>query len=181
MSVRILVSACLLGAPVRHDGTGRLLDHPVLARWQAEGRLVPVCPEMLGGLATPRPPAEITGGDGDTVLDDGQARIRTRDGADLTAAFVEGARIALATATAAGCRFALLMPRSPSCGSRTIHDGRFAGTLVPGRGVTAALLARAGLAVFGADEIAALVAAVAAAEAAATPPCDPPSRPGTPD
>lgn len=168
MPVRILVSACLLGAPVRYDGTGRPLGHPVLERWRAEGRLVPVCPEMLGGLPTPRPAAEIAGGGGDAVLD-GQARIVTGDGSDVTSAFVDGARAALAAAEAHGCAFALLMPRSPSCGLGLIHDGTFSGTLVPGRGTTAALLARAGLAVFGAGDIDALADAVARAERAATP------------
>ena len=165
MPARILVSACLIGAPVRYDGTGKALASPVLARWQAEGRLVTVCPEMLGGLPTPRPAAEISGGDGAAVLA-GRARIRTRDGDDVTDAFVAGAEAALATAREAGCRFALLMPRSPSCGVRTIHDGRFSGALVSGSGATAALLATAGLEVFGADEIDALAEAVAAADVA---------------
>lgn len=165
MPARILVSACLIGAPVRYDGTGKALASPVLARWQAEGRLVPACPEMLGGLPTPRPAAEICGGDGAAVLA-GHARIRTRAGDDVTDAFVAGAGAALSAARAAGCRFALLMPRSPSCGVRSIHDGSFSGALRPGRGATAALLVAAGLEVFGADEIDALAEAVAAADAA---------------
>ncbi len=168
MPERILVSACLLGAPVRYDGTGKPLAHPRLARWQAEGRLVPVCPEMLGGLATPRPAAEIAGGDGDAVLS-GHARIRTRDGHDVTAAFLSGAEAARALAAAHGCRFALLMQRSPSCGSRTIHDGSFSGALIPGRGASAAVLARAGVAVFGSDEIEALAEALVRAETGSGP------------
>lgn len=163
MPVRILVSACLLGAPVRYDGAGKALGHPLLDRWQAEGRLVPVCPELMGGLPVPRPAAEIAGGDGDAVLD-GDARIRTRDGTDVTDAFHAGAEAALAAARTAGCRFALLMPRSPSCGSRDIHDGSFSGALVPGRGVTAALLVRDGIAVYGPDGIVALAEAIAEAE-----------------
>ncbi len=163
MPVRILVSACLLGAPVRYDGAGKALGHPLLDRWQAEGRLVPVCPELMGGLPVPRPAAEIAGGDGDAVLD-GHARIRTCDGADVTDAFRAGAEAALDAARAAGCRFALLMPRSPSCGTRDIHDGSFAGTLVPGRGVTAALLVRDGIAVYGPDGMATLAEAIAQVE-----------------
>lgn len=171
MPVRILVSACLLGAPVRYDGAGKALGHPLLDRWQAEGRLVPVCPELMGGLPVPRPAAEIAGGDGDAVLD-GRARIRTRDGADVTDAFRAGADAARDAARAAGCRFALLMPRSPSCGTRDIHDGSFSGALVPGRGVTAALLVRDGVAVYGPDGMAALAAAIAEAERAEAEGCD---------
>lgn len=144
---RILVSACLMGRPVRYDGSGKPLADPRLARWQAEGRLVSVCPELLGGLTVPRPPAEIRGGSGTDVLD-GKARIVTTTGEDVTADYVAGAQAALATARAQGCRFALLIDRSPSCGSRQIYDGSFSGRLGPGEGVTAALLRAGGIAVF---------------------------------
>src|SRR3954469_14264878 len=87
---RILVSACLLGRPVRYDGTGRRSDDALFALWRDQGRLVSVCPEVDGGLPVPRPPAEISGGLGADVLD-GRARVLTRDGADVTAHFVAGA------------------------------------------------------------------------------------------
>lgn len=159
---RILISACLLGQPVRYDGRGKALADPRLARWQAEGRLVPLCPEVAAGLPVPRVPAEIeTGGTGTGVLD-GVAGIRAADGADLTAAFVAGAELALELARREGCRFALLTDGSPSCGSTRIHAGRFDGTRVPGAGVVAALLRRAGIAVFAPDGIDALEAALEA-------------------
>jgi hypothetical protein len=88
---RILVSACLLGQPVRFDGTGRRSDDALFERWRREGRLVPFCPEVRGGLPVPRPPAEISGGSGADVLD-GRAAILTPDGTDVTRHFVLGAR-----------------------------------------------------------------------------------------
>ena len=144
--VRVLVSACLLGERVRYDGADARSGSAILGTWLAEGRLVPFCPEVAGGLGVPRPPAEIQG-DGGAVLD-GSARITTRDGADMTDAFLRGARRALEAATAAGARVAVLKEGSPSCGSGAIHDGTFSGRRRPGQGVTAALLARHGIRVF---------------------------------
>lgn len=108
--------------------------------------VVSFCPEVAGGLATPRRPAELVGGDGHDVLD-GTARVVEDTGRDVTAEFVDGARRALAAARHGGCTEALLMPRSPSCGRGVVYDGSFAGELVPGDGVTAALLERNGIAV----------------------------------
>lgn len=126
-------------------------------RWRAEGRLVPFCPEVAGGLPVPRPPAEIVGGDGADVLD-GAARVVADTGEDVTEAFVAGARLALETARRAGARVALLKESSPSCGSRMIYDGTFTGTWVAGDGVTAALLEREGIRVFGEEGLADLAA-----------------------
>src|SRR4051794_8172850 len=137
----ILVSACLLGRPVRYDGTGKRSDHRVFERWRAEGRLVPVCPEVHGGLPVPRPPAEIRSGLGGDVLD-GRARVVTRGGEDVTAYFLEGARQALEQARANGVRMAILKESSPSCGVGRVYDGTFSGAAVPGEGVTTALLER---------------------------------------
>lgn len=64
----ILISACLLGNPVRYNGTDLLLDHPLLKQWHKEGKLISICPEVAGGLPAPRPPAEVVNGDGNTVL-----------------------------------------------------------------------------------------------------------------
>jgi uncharacterized protein YbbK (DUF523 family) len=152
-----------MGAPVRYDGAAKPLASPHLQRWRDEGRLVPFCPEVAAGLATPREPAEIApGGDGAAVIA-GRARVLTRAGADVTAAFRAGAELALRTALAEGCRFALLIDGSPSCGARRIHDGTFAGRRVAAAGVTATLLAEAGIAVFTSEEINALAAALARA------------------
>lgn len=156
---RILVSACLLGDPVRWNGRARPAAHPALERWRAEGRLVPVCPELLAGFPVPRPAAETRGGDGAAVLD-GAARVVESTGRDATEAFLLGAERALELARARGCRYALLTDGSPSCGSRTVFDGSFGGTRVPGAGVAAALLERNGVSVFAETGIGALAALV---------------------
>lgn len=145
---KILISACLLGRPVRYDGKGKPLHHPAIEKWQAAGRLVAFCPEQAGGLPTPRPPAEIENGmnGADVLL--GHARVLEVTGDDVTAAFVAGAQKAVDVAEAEGCAFALLIDGSPSCGSSFIYDGTFSGTRHPGFGVTAALLQVAGIAVF---------------------------------
>lgn len=143
---KILVSACLLGQNVRYNAQV-LPASELLERLAAEGRLVPFCPEAAGGLPTPRPPAEIQGGTGGCVLA-GRARVRSRQGEDVTGAFVEGARQALALARSEGIGAALLKENSPSCGSAIIYDGTFSGRKTAGPGVTAALLERSGLHVF---------------------------------
>ncbi|MDJ0943678.1 MAG: DUF523 domain-containing protein [Kiloniellales bacterium] len=157
---RILVSACLLGQPVRYDGRAKEIRDALLTRWRGEGRLVPICPEVGAGFGTPRPPAEIMAGfDGRDVLE-GKARVLEAGGADATAAFLEGARLALETARRNDCRFALLTDGSPSCGSTFIYDGGFDGRAKPGPGVVAALLSAEGIAVFAETRIAELAKAL---------------------
>jgi uncharacterized protein YbbK (DUF523 family) len=163
---KILVSACLLGERVRHDAGHKASEHAALQRWAAEGRLVPVCPEVAGGLPVPRPPAEIQGPGGGPAVLAGMAPIHTKHGQDVTAAFLAGARVALATAERHGIRIAILKENSPSCGSRRIHDGSFSGTRIPGMGVTAAMLRAAGIEVFPETEIDAAAARLAELEAA---------------
>jgi len=143
MPDKLLVSACLLGGRVRYDGGDKLLASELLERWAEEGRVVPFCPEVAGGLAVPRAPAEIQAG----------GRVIDASGADVTAAFEEGARQALALAQAERCRFALLTDGSPSCGSSFVYDGSFSGTRVSGMGVTTALLERHGIRVFAPERI----------------------------
>jgi uncharacterized protein YbbK (DUF523 family) len=144
----VLISACLMGAPVRYDGKGKLLDGDVLAALSAQCTLVPLCPEMAGGFQVPRPPAEIESGrTGDDVLD-GHARVMELGGRDVTELFLAGAEAALSFAREGDCRYALLIDGSPSCGSVMIYDGDFAGRKHAGNGVTAALLARHGIEVF---------------------------------
>jgi uncharacterized protein YbbK (DUF523 family) len=145
---KVLVSACLLGAKVRYHGGDARCEHPVLRRWLDEGRLVAVCPERDGGLPTPRPPAEIGGEDGGRGVLKTIALVRTREGSDVTAAFVHGAEEALATARAQGIRVAVLKDGSPSCGSTFTYDGTFTGARRPLPGVTAALLEQHGVRVF---------------------------------
>lgn len=144
---KILVSACLMGRPVRYDGRVAGRGEGVLARWQAEGRLVIACPELAGDLPVPRPAAEISGGTGSDVLD-GLASVLTSTGEKVTESFLRGARAVLDMALAHDVCLAILKQRSPSCGSREIYDGQFADRRVPGEGVAAALLRRNGITVF---------------------------------
>ena len=146
MSHKLLISRCLLGHPVRYDG-GASGPYAQLARWQAEGRVIALCPEVAGGLPTPRAPAEIPGGQGVEVLA-GRAPVMTVEGEDVTAAFLSGARQALALVTQHGIRIAILKANSPSCGNVQTYDGSFGGVKGEGQGVTAALLIGAGVQVF---------------------------------
>ncbi|PAU88295.1 purine-nucleoside phosphorylase [Pseudomonas sp. WN033] len=148
---KILVSRCLLGHPVRYDG-GSHGPFGWLQRWQAEGRVVALCPEVAGGLPTPRPAAEIPGGQGAEVLA-GRVPVSTIDGSDVTAAFVRGAGLALQLVAAEGIRYAVLKARSPSCGNHENYDGSFSGRKVKGEGVTAAALRQAGVRVFNEDQL----------------------------
>lgn len=132
--MRVLVSACLLGLPCRYDGTGKLLEE--LAALPGV-ELVPVCPEQLGGLPTPRTGAERVG-----------ERVLTRDGADVTEAYRRGGELTAALAEFLDCRCALLKARSPSCGSGRVYDGSFTGAQVPGDGVAAAAVKELGIPVF---------------------------------
>lgn len=136
----ILVSACLLGCPCRYDGKSKPND-TVLALME-QHTLIPICPEQMGGLATPRVPAERRG--------DG---VFTETGGDVTAQYRCGAEEALRLAKLYGCTHAILKERSPSCGSGQIYDGSFSRTLTDGDGVTAALLKENGITVLGENEV----------------------------
>lgn len=139
----ILVSACLLGCPCRYDGKSKPND-AVLALMERH-TLIPICPEQMGGLATPRIPAEVRGG-----------RVFTEKGDDVTAQYRRGAEDALRLARLYGCTHAILKERSPSCGSGRIYDGSFSRTLIAGDGVTARLLKENGVTVLGESEVEAL-------------------------
>jgi uncharacterized protein YbbK (DUF523 family) len=145
----VLVSACLAGRACRFDGSASPDDW--VGRLVASGQAVLVCPEVDGGLGTPRPPAEIVGGSGDDVLA-GRARVVTSDGTDVTDAYIVGAERALATAVRSGARLAVLKARSPSCGRGAIYDGSFSETTAAGDGVTAALLRANGIEVVSDEE-----------------------------
>jgi len=138
----VIVSACLAGVRCRYDGESRAYA-PVVELVRS-GRAIPVCPEQLGGLPTPRPRAEIVGGDGVDVLK-GQARVLAEDGRDVTAFFVRGARETARLAALSGSEVAVLKDGSPSCGCVWISDGGFSGGRVRGVGVAAAALADAGV------------------------------------
>ena len=137
--MKILVSACLLGVCCRYDGQAK--PHEGVLSLLGRHTLIPVCPEIYGGLATPRPAAERVG-----------KRVLTAQGGDVTAQYRRGAEETLRLGRLYGCEAALLKEHSPSCGSGVIHNGRFDGGLTPGDGVTAALLRANGIAVYGESE-----------------------------
>jgi len=138
--VNILVSACLLGCKCRYDGDDNWVE--VVAALEKNHRLVPICPEEMGGLPTPRLPAEIQGN-----------RVINKAGADVTEEFQKGAKLALDIALREGCRLAILKERSPSCGYKQVYDGTFSKTLIDGPGVTAELLMQYGIGVIGESEV----------------------------
>ncbi len=127
--MRILVSACLLGVCCRYDGKSKSNDR--VLRLAEKHELIPVCPEQLGGLPTPRPPAEIRNG-----------RVISCTGLDVTAQYEKGAAETLRLCDLLHCDCALLKARSPSCGCETVYDGTFSGTLIPGRGIAVQLLSQ---------------------------------------
>ncbi len=135
----IVVSACLAGLNTRYDGTSRV-DEEVVSLLSS-GRAIPVCPEQLGGLPTPRPRAEIEAGDGRDVLS-GRARVVSEHGEDLTERFVKGAYEVLKLVELMGVEEAILKDGSPSCGVNFINRG---GERTRGTGVTSALLALKGI------------------------------------
>jgi uncharacterized protein YbbK (DUF523 family) len=142
---KVLVSSCLLGFNVRYDGRNSLVEHPLIQQLKNEERLIPFCPEVAGGLSTPRPPAEIVSRH--PIL------IHTDRGDDVTPEFLHGAELALEKAKSVGACCALLKSRSPSCGNRESYDGSFTGKLVPESGVAAAELQRNGIPVFNEHEL----------------------------
>ncbi len=144
----ILVSACLIGEPVRYNGAHKQVAHDVFQRWQAEGRFIAVCPEVAGGLPVPRPPAEMVGGAGGARVLQRLAKVVDPQGNDVSEYFLRGAEAAVTLARLHGIRMAILKEGSPSCGSGTIYDGSFSGVRVSDRGVTAEALEQIGVKVF---------------------------------
>ena len=132
----MIVSACLAGFPCRYDGRSKPCERVMeLVR---DGKAIPVCPEQMGGLSTPRPPCEILNG-----------RVVDADGVDRTDSYRRGAEAVLALVQTYGATRAMLQKRSPSCGSGWIYDGTFSKKLVRGDGITARLLAENGIEVIG--------------------------------
>lgn len=138
--MNILISACLLGIECRYDGTGKKI--PELEQLKKKHHLIPICPEIFGGLPTPREPAEKVGN-----------RIMTKTGKDVTDYYQKGADEVLKLANLFDCKFAILKERSPSCGYGEIYDGTFTGQLIKGDGVLANLLAQNGITILGEKEI----------------------------
>jgi uncharacterized protein YbbK (DUF523 family) len=138
----LVVSACLLGVACNHEG--RASERPAVVALGRSRRLIPVCPETVGGLPTPRPAAELQ--------PDGS--VRTASGSDVTAAYTRGAAHTVALARTVGAAGAILKARSPSCGCHEVFDGTFTRTLTPGEGVTARALRDAGIPVCSEEDIA---------------------------
>jgi len=149
---KILISACLLGKNVRYDGGNSQVTSDILQLWLQQRRIIPTCPEIRGGLPTPRRPAEIDQGDAEAVLQ-GKSAIKHRDGVDVTNAFVEGAKKTLALCMKHKIHIAILKEGSPSCGVTCVSDGSFSGRKINGQGVTAHLLTRHGISVFSESQI----------------------------
>ena len=144
----ILVSSCLLGNNVKYSGGNN--GHELLMKYRQY--LTAVCPECLGELPIPRPPAELQGGDGHAVLA-GRARVCNKSGLDVTGYFLQGAKLALDMAQKHSVKIAILKANSPSCGNVQIYSGRFDGEKLPGAGVAAALLMENGIKVYSEQEI----------------------------
>ncbi len=143
--MRIAVSACLLGERCKYSGGNNRCED--LVETLRGHELIPVCPEVLGGLDTPRSPAELVEG-----------VVRTRDGLNVDDAYRHGAGRALEVIKqAGGCDMAILQPRSPSCGVHQVYDGTFTGSLVTGQGVFARLLAEQGVARYEPTEVLAVL------------------------
>lgn len=148
----VIVSTCLFGIPCRYDGKS-VVDETLIKKISAVCHPIPFCPEVYGGLTTPRDPAERIG---DKVV--------SNKGKDVTEEYMRGAEECLRLAKMMGCEYALLKSRSPSCGKGTIYDGTFSGKLTGGDGVTAELLMKNGIRVFDSDHAEALLKALSGDE-----------------
>ncbi len=140
-----IVSACLAGVKCRYDGNSS--DNDFVRNLVKEGKAIAVCPELLGGLKTPRPACEVFNGD------DGKRHVITKAEHNYTREFEEGARKTLELAKNEGIRKAILKSKSPSCGCGLIHDGSFTGAMINGNGLTADLLIKSGIEVYTEQQI----------------------------
>ena len=154
----ILISACLLGQPVRYDSSHKQSHHPLLQQWQQQGRLISICPETAAGLPTPRAPAEIEQKQTGFQVLQRLARVIDQEHNDITSAFIHGANLALALAQRHQTPIAILKESSPSCGSGRIYDGSFSGQQHSGMGVTTALLQQHHIHVFNENQLDAVAA-----------------------
>ncbi len=130
------VSDCLLGTDCKYNGKNNL--NPAVTEFLKDKSYVPICPETYGGLPCPRDPSEI-------ILKDGELRVVSSAGKDVTAEFIKGAEISLEKIRKAGCTHAILKSKSPSCGVGKIYDGTFSGKLIFGNGIAAEMLLREGI------------------------------------
>jgi uncharacterized protein YbbK (DUF523 family) len=146
----ILISACLCGVNCRYSGESKLNEKVYSLFKKGDTQLV--CPEQLGGLSTPRHPAEICQGTAEDVIN-GRGKILNKQGVDVTEYFIRGAEETLRIAQALDCKKAILKSRSPSCGCGKVYNGKFDGTQIQGNGVTAQLLLNNGIEVLTEEDI----------------------------
>ena len=146
----ILVSSCLLGIYSRYDGGSNF--QVLLGNYTKSGRYIPVCPEQLGGLSTPRPPVEIVDGSGAEVLAGSKKAVNVK-GEDVSAAFIKGAKEVVGIAGSFPVTAAILKERSPSCGVNWIYDGSFTHVVKAGQGITAALLQELEIPIYSEEDI----------------------------
>ncbi len=152
---KIIISSCMCGNQVRYNGSGAgnlIVENNIVKKWHQENRLILVCPELLAGLTTPRPAAEIFGCGGESVFS-GQGKVVSQDGQDFTDDFIQGVIQALKIVKLHNVKLAILKDYSPSCGTENIHDGSFLKRTYYGLGVTAALLAQNNVRLFNASKI----------------------------
>lgn len=140
--IPILISACLLGDKVKYSGSHNLTPPLLSLLERYPTKLIPICPEVMGGLTTPRPPAEKIG-----------EKVMTIQGVDVSNAFNQGANLALKQALQHQIAFAILKEKSPSCGSQQIYNGSFNGTLINGEGITTHKLKNYGFTVFSEQQL----------------------------
>ncbi|TAH61230.1 MAG: DUF523 domain-containing protein [Gottschalkiaceae bacterium] len=148
--MNILISACLLGINCRYDGKSNKVS--ALSSIMDKYNLIPVCPEQLGGMTTPRFPSEIIGGKASDVIE-GKARVINNQGQDVTYHFIKGAEEALNIAKIFNCKSAILKSKSPSCGYGAIYDGTFNGKLTNGNGICTETLINNGIKVYSEKDI----------------------------
>lgn len=139
----IVVSACLVGLNCRYNGKGVVVEE--IVELVKQGKAVPVCPEQLGGLSTPRPPSEI-------IEDNGNVKVVNNKGEDVTHQFQRGANETLELAKRIGAKCAILKQRSPSCGNKCVYDGTFSSKIVDGEGMTARLLRENNIVIYDEDD-----------------------------
>jgi uncharacterized protein YbbK (DUF523 family) len=146
----ILVSSCLLGLDTKYSGSSN--TNELIKEYCRHGKFIPVCPEQLGGLSTPRAASEIINGSGDEVLY-GTCRVITSQGIDETREYIKGAEEVIKLLDLFSISAAILKQRSPSCASKQVYDGTFSGKVRNGQGVTAALLGKYNIPVYSEEEV----------------------------
>ena len=149
MKEKVLISACLLGENVKYNGKNNQIELSILNKLKEKYELIPFCPEVEGGLPTPRPPSEI--------VSQNPLKIINNQSKDVTSNFMKGAKKTLDLVKKYGIKKAIMKANSPSCSNDKIYDGTFSNTLIKGDGVTVKYLKREGVEVFNEDDVSTLL------------------------